>query len=55
MKFQEIVAKWEKENTELITVIRSYKPTEYKEGFTDGIEVAIQSLQVYLEDENDKN
>ncbi len=51
MKFQEIVLKWEKENMEIVEQIRNYKSTEYKTGFADGIEVAIQALIAYLVDE----
>jgi len=51
MKFQEIVLKWEKENTEIIEEMRSFKATEYKTGFADGMEIAIQSLLAYLADE----
>ena len=49
--FQEIVIKWEKENMEIINEIRNYKSTEYKTGFADGMEVAIQSLLVCLQEE----
>jgi len=51
MKFQEVVMKWEKENMEIIGEIRSFKSTEYKAGFADGMEVAIQSLLACLADE----
>jgi len=51
MKFKEIVLKWEKENMLIIKEIRSFKSTEYKSGFADGMEVAIQSLLAYMEDE----
>ncbi|WP_035268373.1 hypothetical protein [Desulfitibacter alkalitolerans] len=51
MKFQEIILKWEKENMEIIEEIRNYKSTEYKTGFADGMEIAIQSLLAYLADE----
>lgn len=53
MKFQEIVLKWEKENMEIVEAIKSYKSTEYKTGFADGMEVAIQSLIAYLAEECD--
>ncbi len=53
MKFQEIVAKWERENMAIIEEIRSYKATDYKSGFADGLEVAVQSLLSYLNDEFD--
>ena len=51
MKFQEIVVKWEKENMEIVEEIKSFKSTEYKAGFADGMEVAIQSLLARLADE----
>ncbi len=51
MKFQEIVLKWEKENMEIVEAIRDYKSTEYKTGFADGMEVAIQALLTSLREE----
>ena len=54
MKFQEILVKWEKENMVIVDEIRSFKSTEYKAGFADGMEVAIQSLLANLADECDE-
>jgi len=51
MKFQDIVVKWEKENMVIVNEIRSFKSTEYKAGFADGMEVAIQSLLAHLAEE----
>lgn len=51
MDIKQIILKWEKENMAIVNEIRDYKSTEYKSGFADGIELAVQSLLAYLDDQ----
>ncbi|MBO8129481.1 MAG: hypothetical protein H0Z39_09840 [Peptococcaceae bacterium] len=43
------VARWEKENLDLAELMRSYKGDEYKTGFADGLETAVDWLRTYLD------
>lgn len=49
MKIEDAIKIWENENIQLIEEIRDFKASEYKNGMADGIEIAIESLKIYLE------
>lgn len=51
MKFKEIISKWNIQNMAMVEEIRGFKEQEYKEGFADGVEYAIQALLVELGEE----
>jgi hypothetical protein len=49
VKLSEVIDRWIIENESLVREIRDYKD-EYKKGYVDGIESAIESLKISLED-----
>ncbi|MBZ4686894.1 MAG: hypothetical protein PWQ96_558 [Clostridia bacterium] len=53
MKIKEAVEKWQQEYEAIVAEIRDFKSDEYKSGLADGIEMAIESLLVYLEECDD--
>jgi len=53
MKIKEAIEKWLQENKALVAEIKDYKSDEYKSGIADGIEIALESLKVYLEECDD--
>lgn len=48
MTLKEAIERWERENSTLLYEIRGYKSSEYKIGFADGLEQALESLKSYL-------
>lgn len=51
MKIKKIISKWNMQNMAMVEEIRGYKEQEYKIGFADGIEYAIQALLAELGEE----
>lgn len=48
VNIEEAVAVWEAEYTELVRMMRTYNGDQYKTGFTDGLETAVDALRIYL-------
>ncbi|MBO8128447.1 MAG: hypothetical protein H0Z39_04510 [Peptococcaceae bacterium] len=49
MTIKEIIEKWYAENKEIIEEMRNYKADNYKLGYADGMETALDTLKMYLD------
>ncbi|MFZ5590222.1 MAG: hypothetical protein ACOY81_00175 [Bacillota bacterium] len=50
MTVKEALTEWLKYNKQLVYEMRGSKSSEYKMGFADGVEAAVEALEAYLAD-----